>query len=459
LIARIAELEALVSSQAAEIARLTALLAQLQAELDALRTAKPSDKNSRNSSVPPSQSYPENRPESQSPTKKGPRHGHPGKSRHRLPPTRTLSCHPTHCSGCGADLQGVPGHIYRRSQQIEIPPLSLDVIEAVRYRCSCPTCGTVNTAPYPEGWDPHQWFGPRLQSLLAYFHHQHHIAYERLVTLVREIWGRSISEGGLANVLARVQAKLLPRVEAIAQQVRESPVVGSDETRARVDGQTRWSWVVQSRSAVYHFLATTRGARELIDFYGESVPQVQESDCYSAQLASPVLIKQVCQAHQLRDLQYAIEQGDTEYAERMHRLIRMAIHLAHRRDELRPGVYAHQAARLMRLADRVGFGGLTKNVFGEGLQKRYRRLRAHWWVFLERADVNPTNNRSEQAVRPEVVHRKVLGGFRSEWGAEAYAGFLSVVQTLQREGGDLLPRLLGMLAPHDHFLLTVPSPA
>jgi len=90
LIARIAELEALVSSQAAEIARLTALLAQLQAELDALRTAKPSDKNSRNSSVPPSQSYPENRPESQSPTKKGPRHGHPGKSRHRSECARML---------------------------------------------------------------------------------------------------------------------------------------------------------------------------------------------------------------------------------------------------------------------------------------------------------------------------------------------------------------------------------
>jgi transposase len=459
LIARIAELEALVSSQAAEIARLTALLAQLQAELDALRTAKPSDKNSRNSSVPPSQSYPENRPESQTRKKKGPRHGHPGTSRKRLSPTRTLSCHPTSCHCCGEDLGNVVGHVHRRSQLLEIPPLSLEVIEAVCYRCCCPACGAVNTAPYPDGWDPRQWFGPRLQSLLAYLHHHHHIAYARLVTLVRDLFDRSISEGALANVLARVQTKLRPTLEAIAKRVRESKVVGSDETRARVNGQTRWRWVVQSREASYHFVATTRGARELIDFYGESLPEVQESDCYAAQLASPVAIKQVCQAHQLRDLLYAIEHGDTEYAARMHRLIRLAIHLANRRDELRPELFAHQARRLMRLGDRIGLGPKTANPFGEGLQERYRRLRAHWWVFLERDDVSATNNRSEQALRPEVVHRKVLGGFRSEWGAEAYAGFLSVVQTLQREGAELMPRLLEMLAPHDHFLLTVPSHA
>ena len=471
LIARIADLEALVSSQAAEIARLIPLLTQKDAEIarltalvtqnhadqDALQNSPRSDKNSRNSSVPPSLSYPENRNPTQNPKKKGPRLGHPGTSRKRLPPTRTLTSRPTHCAGCGADLGDVLGHVYRSSQHLELPPVALEVIEAVRYRCSCPTCGAVNTGPYPDGWDPNQWFGPRLQATLAYLHHHHHIAYERLVTLVREIWGGSISEGGLANVLARVQAKLAPTVEAIAKRVRESTVVGSDETRARVDGQTRWSWVVQSQSAVYHFVATTRSAKELIDFFGESVPEVQESDCYSGQLASPVGIKQVCQAHQLRDLQYAIEHGDEEYAKRMQRLIRMAIHLSRRREELRPELYGHQAGRLMRVGDRIGFGKLTTNPFGEGLQKRYRRLREHWWVFLERADVSATNNRSEQALRPEVVHRKVLGGFRSEWGAEAYAGFLSVVQTLSREGSELLPSLLEMLAPHGRSLLSEAS--
>jgi len=48
---------------------------------------------------------------------------------------------------------------------------------------------------------------------------------------------------------------------------------------------------------------------------------------------------------------------------------------------------------------------------------------------LYRTDVPPTNNVSEQALRSAVVHRKVTGGFRSQWGANAYAALASVIDT------------------------------
>jgi transposase len=342
----------------------------------------------------------------------------------------------------------VPGHVRNRSQQVELPPLAPTIVEVLCYRCFCPACGKPNTAPYPQGWDPDQTFGPRLQMAIAYLHHHHHVALERLRGLFADLWGLSISRGAVTNVLARVQQALQPQSEAIAQQVRDSKVVGSDETRQRVGGQNCWEWTVQSAAAVYHWIAHSRASQEWRDFYGESLPEVQESDCYSAQLASPVAIKQVCHAHQLRDLLHAKEQGDTQYAPRMSRLIRMAIGLCHRREKLRPELFRHQAQRLKRLGYELGFGPLAVNAFGAAQQERYRRLWAWWWVFLDRADVRPTNNASERALRPSVVHRKVLGGFRSEWGAAAYASFLSVVQTLQREGADLFENLLALLHPH-----------
>lgn len=450
LLARIADLEALVASQAQQIAQLHDLLAQRDAELARLRTRPGSGKNSQNSSIPPSQSVPENRkPAATPPKKKGPRHGHPGHSRQRAEPTLTVVCHPTTCTTCGTDLRRVPGHVRNRSQQVELPPLSPIIVELLCYRCFCPVCGQGTTAPYPAGWDPDQTFGPRLQMAITYLHHHHHVALERLRGLFADLWGLSVSRGAVVNVLARVQQALQPQYEAIAQQVRDSTVVGSDETRQRVCGQNRWEWTVQSATAVYHWIAHRRATQELRDFYGESLPEVQESDCYSAQLASPVAIKQVCHAHQLRDLLYAQEQGDTEYAPRMSRLIRMAIGLHHRRQKLRPELFTHQAARLKRLGHALGFGVLATNAFGAAQQERYRRLEAWWWVFLERGDVCPTNNASERALRPSVVHRKVTGGFRSEWGAAAYATFLSVVQTLQREGEDLFENLLALLKPHD----------
>jgi hypothetical protein len=37
-------------------------------------------------------------------------------------------------------------------------------------------------------------------------------------------------------------------------------------------------------------------------------------------------------------------------------------------------------------------------------------------VFMRRRDVEPTNNGSEQKLRPSVIFRKVTNCFRSEWG-------------------------------------------
>lgn len=448
--ARIADLEALVASQADEIARLHALVTAQAGELASLQAAKGSDKNSRNSSIPPSQSSPQNRPSSATPPKKkGPRPGHPGTSRKRATPTFVVPRHPVVCSSCGADLSQVEGHVRARSQQVELPPLSPAVVEVICYRCFCPGCGQPNTAPYPAGWDPKQTFGPRLQLVLAYLHHQHHVSYQRLCALLLDLFGLRISQGALANTLSRTATWLFDEYEATGEKVRNSRVVGSDETRQRISGENGWEWVVQSATAAYHWIAPSRGSQELIDFFGEKVPEVQESDCYSAQLASPVRVKQVCHAHQLRDLTYAQEQGDEQYSPRMSRLIRTAIHLSRRRGDLSPRLFAHQAERLKRLGHRVGFGPIATNPFGEAMQRRYRRMEAWWWVFLDRADVSPTNNASERALRPAVVHRKVTGGFRSEWGAEAYSVFLSIVQTMQKEGKEIFQGLLSLLTPRD----------
>ncbi len=56
------------------------------------------------------------------------------------------------------------------------------------------------------------------------------------------------------------------------------------------------------------------------------------------------------------------------------------------------------------------------------------------FVFLKRRDAEPTNNESERALRPSVIFRKVTNGFRSEWGAKAYADLCSIVETGRRNG-------------------------
>ena len=99
-------------------------------------------------------------------------------------------------------------------------------------------------------------------------------------------------------------------------------------------------------------------------------------------------------------------------------------------------LYAHQVRRILRLGHLLGWKVKVGNAFGQALQERYQRLEESWWVFLERD------------LRPVVVHRKVTGGFCSEWGAEAYSRFTSVAQTARKQGQPLFPTLLTILTPH-----------
>ena len=68
------------------------------------------------------------------------------------------------------------------------------------------------------------------------------------------------------------------------------------------------------------------------------------------------------------------------------------------------------------------------------LQRRYQKHRQSLFVFLYRSDVSPTNNISERALRPSVIHRKVIGCFCSKWGDHAYAALATVIDTAELNG-------------------------
>jgi hypothetical protein len=84
-------------------------------------------------------------------------------------------------------------------------------------------------------------------------------------------------------------------------------------------------------------------------------------------------------------------------------------------------------------------------------------------VFLHRAAcperserVEPTNNCSERDLRPSVIHRKVIGGFRSTWGADASAIRTTILATARKQGHNLLDAFRAVAGPSP--LQAVPAP-
>jgi transposase len=441
------ELRELIRRQQGELAERDAKVRELEEELAQFR--RPA-KTPANSSVPPSRGQKANRPERRG-RQRGPKRGHVGTSRRRSEPDVVVVCRPTVCDGCGGLLPETGGQRVGRSQVVELPPVRPTVLEAHQYLVRCPGCGTRTAAAYPAGLEPRRTFGPNLQALLGYFHERHHVGYERLVEVCRDVFGLKISQGGIDNALRRLAEQARPRYQEIRETVRGSPVINSDETSARVDGETHWQWAFQTPVASYHVIVSSRAGAVIDDFLDGAEPEVWGSDLYAPQVLTAAGAHQVCLSHQDRDLTFASEAdtGDERlWAIALQRVFGRAIRLHHERDQVTPETFARRRVLIDKATDRLVFGPpLAPKSEARRLQKRYQTHRDSLYVFLHRDDVEPTNNSSERDLRPAVIHRKVIGGYRSAWGAAASAILISVLLTARKCGDNLLDALRASAGP------------
>jgi transposase len=396
------------------IVRLHEQVAELKA-----RIGRP-PKTPGNSSMPPSVGPKPNRAERRR-KKHGPKWGHQGLNRRRVAPDVLVRCRPTVCQGCGAALAATGQRRVRRSQVVELPELRPVVIEAQVYAARFAACGERTVGKTPAGLESARTFGPRVEALLEYLHHGHHLSHEHLVAVCDSVFGLRISEGAIASALARLAARALPEVDAIREAVRASPAINSDETRVRVDGRNWWHWVFQTPTASYHTIAPSRGADVVMRFQGEARPQVWGSDAFPTQFAAPAAQHQICSSHQVRDLTYAVEVAGSavaQWARELRHVFSRVLRLHRERGQVSPATFVNRRVRIERAADRLIFGFPIGVGEAWRLQKRYRRHRDKLFVSLRRDDIEPTNNNSERDLRNNVIQDKVTGGYRSRRGAE-----------------------------------------
>ena len=428
----------------AVIERRDAKIRELEEELAQFR--RPS-KTPESSSLPPSRGRKANRVERPG-RKPGPQRGHVGVRRVRSEPDVVVVCRPMACDGCGGPLPEMGGRQVGRSQVVELPPTRPVVIEAWAYAVSCPGCGTRTVATYPAGLEPRRTFGPHLEALLGYLHERHHVGYERLVEVCRDVFRLRISQGGIDLVLQRLAERARPAYDAIGAAVRGSRVINSDETGARVDGATHWHWAFQTPAASYHVIAPSRGG-EVIDTFLDGVePEAWGSDLWAPQVGTAAGVHQVCLSHQSRELTYASEADGPEgqgWARDLRHVFGRALRLHHERNRVSPTTFARRRVLIERATDRLVFGPpLMPTNEARRLQKRYQQHRDSLYVFLERDDVEPTNNSSERDLRNAVIHRNVTGGYRSDWGADVSAICTSILSTARKRGQNAFEALFAL---------------
>ena len=407
---------------------------------------------SQNSSQPPSRDFKSEKKKRNK--KKGAKFGHEKLERAWVDnPSKVFYALVDNCQKCHINLlDQVPTQVIRR-QITELPDIQPVVIETQQYEVICPCCGERQRGKLPEGLEAGRYFGPRLEATVTLLHHEHHIGFERLVQLCGELFRLPLSEGGAVSIIKRAGTAVFGEAEKIGEQVRQSKVIGSDETHARVHGDNWWQWVFVSANCEYHLIMPSRGYDVIETFMRECEAEVWVCDCWRAQLKAPAKMCQICLAHQIRNLQGLIEKRPhLAWAKEMQALFRKAIHLRNRREQMTASGYQRQVTIIEKQFDQLlkrRFSGL-----GTNLLERYRTRRASLFIFLHRTDVPADNNACERALRPSVIHRKVMGSFRSDWGAQTYATLATVLNTAKRNGENAFQKLVQLLGtPILPFLL------
>jgi transposase len=427
--ALIATLLARVEELAARVWALEAESAELRAENAALRDRlKLPPKTPDNSSTPPSQGQKANAEPRSRRTGKA----HPGAHRPLHPnPTRRRDVVARQCPHCRTDVTGVAQvakHVYDR---IEIPQITPDVTRVSLHGGTCPCCAKPFKAPPPAGLEPGSPFGPNLRAFVLYLRAAHAISFERLARLMSDLLGLEISEGALVNIMDDSRAAFARQMEAIRQRLLSGTILQSDETSARVGKRTWWTWVFHHADSACFVTAPSRGKAVVATFLGERRPEFWVSDRLAAQMGWATKEHQVCLAHLLRDAQYAIDAGDTAFAPPLRKLLGRACTIGRRRSRLADATLRAYAATLENRLDAL-LRIAPAHPQGDKLLRIIKKYRQNLFVFATNRAVPPTNNASEQALRPCVIFRKVTNCFRAEWAAKLYADLRSVLETARR---------------------------
>jgi transposase len=419
----------LVLAQAETIVTLTkqceTLLTRV-AELEAKLGLPP--KTPDNSSTPPSKGQKPSADAAAKPKTKA----HPGAHRPLHPnPTTRRDIAANACQHCGADVSERPQIACEAYDHIEIPDIKPSVTRVTLFGGDCPCCAKRFKAPPPRDMPKGSPFGPNLRALVIYLRFTQGVAFERLATLLSDLLGLDISEGALVNILDASRDAFAAARSAIRARLLSGTALQSDETGLRVGKTNWWLWVFHHGDSTVFVAKPSRAKKVVEDFLGDFRPDYWVSDRYGGQMGFATKDNQVCLAHLIRDVQYAIDSGDDVFAPDLRHLLGRACRIGRRRERLTDATLKVYAARLdARLYELMA--RTPAHEAGVKLQRMIKRTRRYMFVFVTNRDLPATNNGSERALRPCAVFRKITNGFRTEWGAGLYADIRSVIETARR---------------------------
>jgi transposase len=403
------------------ILQLTAALDELKGRTEKLEERV--NKNSQNSSKPPSSDAPFKKPKrikKKSKRKRGGQKGHPGHRQQLLEPTKVVNVKPTECN-CGSTKFKNMKAFYTH-QQIELPEIDLDITHHVLHKGCCTKCGKIISAKLPT--DQSFGYGPRMSALIAELSGMQGTSRQGVRQFLNSVLGVTISTGAIQKVIDRVSEAILPAYEKIGQAARSAKVGYIDETSWFKTGVLHWLWVMATSSVAFYIVHSNRSREAFNELIGHW-QGILVSDNFRV-YQNWVEKRQNCLAHFIRKARALSENADSHissFGQEILTLLQMLCYFAKAPPSARKWKNFYKRFLLLLMTHDE-----EKNEAG----KLARSLAAEMdslWVFLDEHGVEPTNNRAERALRFGVIWRKRCFGCQSDKGARWVERILSLKET------------------------------
>lgn len=439
------EAQALILDLQARVTRLEAQVAELLAKLN---------KNSTNSSKPPSSDGPQVKRKPPKPKSKRSRGGQPGHPRHvrpLAPPEKVseiVDCKPTECSHCHESLSGDdPDPI--RHQVAELPVVEPDITEYRVHELTCSSCEQSTRGELPPGV-PTGCFGPRLAATLVMLVGVCRLGKRKIQLLASDLWNLSISTGMICKLERKMAEILEPPVQEVAAYIREQHV-NIDETSWREMGKRMWLWVVATPLISYFVIRPRRNADVAREILGEDYSFVATSDRHGAY--SWLKLRQLCWSHLMRDFQAIIDRGGEGKAIG-EALLQHAYAMFEWWHRVRDGTLTRGTFQKYLCLLKAAFHeDLQRGVDGDCAKtarfcRKLLAAKKFLWTFAYREGVEPTNNEGERAGRELVIYRKLSGGTASVAGSRFVERVFTAAATCHKQGRNFLDYLTECCAAH-----------
>lgn len=370
------------------------------------------------------------KPEPETPKKKGAPPGHVGVTRNTPPPTEVVVLEPSGCPRCESRSVRMLKEHKKIVEDVQVTKI---VREFHWYDCVCERCGkkfATGSSELPKKGR----FGPNISSLWMMLHYIGTVPFDRLAKISENCFGVDITPAGIHNVIYRTADVFESRFNRIRNRIANSKYVGSDETTYSFNGKKYWLWNLSTKKDVLVLMRNSRGAKVLEEIFGDFLDGVLNSDCLRTYDRFKAREYQKCWAHVLRDAK-DLAKHNKEGDELYEMLSRMYKHITEFKADQRENT--RESRLWVKEQKNKILSWLDRRLESKAVLNLVLRLAKHldgWFTCLKYPYVEPTNNATERDIRKEVVARKVSGLHRSDLGLHSREIMMSVILTLQKSG-------------------------